>query len=206
MSPDLVAQLSQEIYAQDILALTSLHLSTLPFEARKEFCFIFNCLLKKQIGARFTTVEYLCKKEYILSWLVYGYECQETALICGMILRESVKHESLAKLLFIEQQDNQTSLPQEFSSMLFEVQLKIKGKDLLPEKVQGEEASEGLLPKDCIVSPFPPMLYKLFDYVELPTFDIASDAFATLKVKIEIWKFSIFRIHFILPLGITHQT
>jgi calcium binding protein 39 len=61
--------------------------------------------------------------------LNFRYENQEVALNCGMILRESLRHESLTK--------------QTIESTQF---------------------------------------WKLFHYVELPTFDVASDAFATFKV------------------------
>lgn len=61
--------------------------------------------------------------------LIAGYENQEISLNCGMILRESLRHETLCKILI--------------------------------------ESSQ---------------FWKFFEYVELSTFDVASDAFATFKV------------------------
>ena len=61
--------------------------------------------------------------------LPYSYENPEIALNCGMMLRECIRHEPLAKIVL--------------------------------------ESDE---------------FYNFFSYVELSTFDIASDAFATFKV------------------------
>lgn len=63
--------------------------------------------------------------------LVDGYENQEIALNCGIILRECIRHESLTKIILYT-----------FQSQYF---------------------------------------FKLFQFVELSTFDLASDAFATFK-------------------------
>lgn len=116
------------------------------------------------IGSRYTSVEHLSKREYVLCWLVLGYEFQDTSLISGMILRECLKHEPLTKALFVEQ-ENCHLLSPELSSIL------------------PKELDEARIKKPrSIEEPFPPLIYNLFDYVELPTFDIASDAFASLKV------------------------
>lgn len=100
----------------------------LEFEARKDVASIFNNLLRRQIGTRSPTVEYLSTRGDVLFALVQNYESQEVALTSGIILRECVRHESLARLI--------------------------------------------------IQSPY---FWKLFAYVELPTFDVASDAFATFR-------------------------
>lgn len=60
--------------------------------------------------------------------LANGYENQEVALNCGMVLRECIRHEPLAKMM--------------------------------------------------LESPY---FWKFFSYVDLSTFDVASDAFATFK-------------------------
>lgn len=74
-------------------------------------------------------MEYLTTHPAILSALMRGYDRQDLALNYGLMLRECLRHESLAQLC-----------------------------------LESEE------------------FYSLFDYVQLPTFDIASDAFASLKV------------------------
>jgi len=98
------------------------------FEGKKDAVQVFNNLLRRQIGTRTPTVEYICTKPEIVFTLCRGYEHQEIALNCGAMLRECVRYEALAKIL-----------------------------------LQSEQ------------------FYDFFKYVEVSTFDIASDAFATFK-------------------------
>ena len=171
-----MAQLAQEIYANDILLYLSVNMSKFEFEARKDACQIFNNLLRRQIGSRSPTVEYLCTRDNVLVALMNGqviqaviyafislaiifttlfrYEQQDTALFSGMVLRECIRHEPLVHLLLFSPNQGQSSPRSAVATM--------------EQAVEGQSL---------------PFIYKLFDYVELPTFDIASDAFATLKVN-----------------------
>ena len=97
--PELVAQLAQETYNSDLLHLLVANIARLEFEARKDVVQIFNNLLRRQIGTRWPTVEYLTSKPEILFATLSGYENEEVALNTGMILKEMLRHEPLAKLL-----------------------------------------------------------------------------------------------------------
>ncbi|XP_070539186.1 calcium-binding protein 39-like [Ptychodera flava] len=125
---ELVAQLAQEFYNLDLLLTLVTNLQKIDFEAKKDVAQIFNNVLRRQIGTRSPTVEYICTKQEILFTLVRGYETQEIALNCGVMLRECVRHEALAKILLYSEE-----------------------------------------------------FYNFFKYVEMSTFDLASDAFATFK-------------------------
>ncbi|KXN71801.1 Mo25-like protein [Conidiobolus coronatus NRRL 28638] len=127
-SPDLVAQLSQEIYTNDLLYLLISNLHKLEFETRKDVAQIFNNLLRRKLGTRLPTVEYLASKENIIFLLIKGYENPDITLNCGMMLRECIRYEALARIIL-----------------------------------------------------YSPSFFKFFDYVEIGTFDIASDAFATFR-------------------------
>lgn len=96
---------------------------------------MFNALLRRQVGARSPTVEYIAHNPSILTTLVKGYELTDITLNCGAMLRECVRHVSLSKIVL-----------------------------------------------------YSDSLYHFFDYVELPNFDIASDAFATFKDILTIHK------------------
>ncbi|KAG0264557.1 mo25 protein [Actinomortierella ambigua] len=126
--PETVAQLAQEVYSNNVLQLLVDNIGKFEFEAKKDVAQIFNNLLRRHIGSRSPTIEYLCTRDQILFTLIRGYENQEIALNCGMILRECLRHEVLTKIVLNS-----------------------------------------------------PQIYKFFDYVEMNTFDIASDAFATFK-------------------------
>jgi len=127
---DAVAQLAQEVYNTHLLYLFCQNMKSMDFEGKKDVVQIFNKLLRREISSRLPTVDYVAgTKPEILTELCRGYEDPECALSMGMMLRECIKHESLAKIIL-------------YSDELF---------------------------------------YKFFDYVQISQFDIAADAFATLK-------------------------
>jgi calcium binding protein 39 len=97
--PDQVAQLAQEVYSTDLLALLVSHIGQLEFEAKKDVAQIFNVLLRRQIGARSPTVEYVATKPDVLFLALRGYQHPDVALNTGMILREMLRHELLAHIL-----------------------------------------------------------------------------------------------------------
>jgi calcium binding protein 39 len=130
-NPELVSQLSQEVYQNDLLQILVQQLGRLEFEAKKDAAQIFNNLLRRTVGTRAPTVEYLSTREEVLLQLIQGYEQPEVALNSGLILRECIRHESLSKIILYHQQSQ--------------------------------------------------YFYKFFRFVELPTFDLSSDAFATFK-------------------------
>lgn len=123
-----VAQLALEIYKSDLLLSLISSLSKIEFEAKKDVAQIFNNILRRQIGTRSPTVEYICTKPDILFMLIRGYEKHEIALNCGSMLRECARYDALAKIILMSTE-----------------------------------------------------FYLFFRYVEVSTFDIASDAFSTFK-------------------------
>ncbi|KXJ68813.1 hypothetical protein RP20_CCG001583 [Aedes albopictus] len=123
-----VSQLAQELYNSNLLLLLIQNLSRIDFEGKKDVAQVFNNVLRRQIGTRSPTVEYICTKPEILFTLMAGYEHQEIALNCGTMLRECARYEALAKIM-----------------------------------LHSDE------------------FFNFFRYVEVSTFDIASDAFSTFK-------------------------
>ena len=123
-----LAQLSQEMYNSGLLLLLLRNLHRIDFEGKKDAAQIFNNVLRRQIGTRTPTVEYICTTPEILFTLCRGYEQQEIALNCGTMLRECLKYEALSKIVLHSDH-----------------------------------------------------FFMFFKYVEVSTFDIASDAFATFK-------------------------
>lgn len=123
-----VAQLAQELYNSNLLLHLIQNLTKIDFEGKKDVAQIFNNILRRQIGTRSPTVEYICTKPEILFTLMSGYEEQEINLNCGTMLRECARYEALAKIMIYSDE-----------------------------------------------------FYNFFKYVEVSTFDIASDAFSTFK-------------------------
>lgn len=125
---ELVAQLAHETYNLHLIPLIVNNLAKFDFESKKDAAQIVNNLLRRQIGTRSPTVEYVCIRPEILITLMRGYEQPDIALNCGNMLRECVRHEPLAKIMLFSED-----------------------------------------------------FYKFFNFVEVSTFDIASDAFSTFK-------------------------
>lgn len=67
-----VAQTAQEMYNTDLFGLLVEHLQKLDFESKKDVAQIFNSILRRQIGARLPTVEYLLDNKEVLFMLVTG--------------------------------------------------------------------------------------------------------------------------------------
>ena len=61
----IVAQLSQEVYNCGLLLLLLRNLHMVDFEGKKDAVQVFNNLLRRQIGTRTPTVEYICTKVII---------------------------------------------------------------------------------------------------------------------------------------------
>lgn len=97
--PEMVAQLATEVYSSDVLQLLIANIARFEFEAKKDVSQIFNVLLRRQIGSRSPTVEYLTTKPAVLFSALAGYENPDVALNTGMILKEMLRHEPLAKIL-----------------------------------------------------------------------------------------------------------
>lgn len=103
--PELIAQLAQETYSTDLLLILVQNIARFDFESRKDVVQIFSNLLRRQIGARLPTVEYICARhEDVIFAALAGYANEEIALNTGMILREMLRHEQLAKILLHSEQ------------------------------------------------------------------------------------------------------
>lgn len=123
-----VAQLAQELYNTNLLIALIENLHRIDFEGKKDVVHLFSNIVRRQIGTRTPTVEYISSHTQILFMLLNGYDSPEVALNCGMMLRECLRHEPLAKTVLLSEE-----------------------------------------------------FYNFFRYVDLSTFDIASDAFASFK-------------------------
>ncbi|CAE6455921.1 unnamed protein product [Rhizoctonia solani] len=102
--PELVAQLATEAYAADLLPALVKSCAKFDFEARKDAAQVFSLLLRRQIGSRSPTVEYIVTREVIVFDALKGYENEEIALSTGLILKEMIKHEPIARILLYSDQ------------------------------------------------------------------------------------------------------
>ncbi|KAI0516427.1 hypothetical protein KFK09_009102 [Dendrobium nobile] len=122
------AQLTQEFFKENTLRLLITCLPKLNLEARKDATQVVANLQRQQVHSRLIASDYLEANKDVLDTLITGYENMDIALHYGAMLRECIRHQSIARYV----------LESEY-------------------------------------------MKKFFDYIELPNFDIASDASATFK-------------------------
>jgi len=99
---DIIGAVAQEAYKVSLLSMLIQKIELVGFESKKDIVQIFNKLLRREISMRYPTVEHICTQPEILSTLVRGYEDskkQIDALNYGMMLRECIKQEPLAKVI-----------------------------------------------------------------------------------------------------------
>ena len=92
-----LTQLSQEIYSFDLMYNLILNLRNIEFDSRKIVVLLFNSLLKRKVGNRSPTVDYLLSRHKIIVALMRGPETPEISLNTGLMLREAIKHEAVAR-------------------------------------------------------------------------------------------------------------
>ncbi|XP_010052938.2 putative MO25-like protein At5g47540 isoform X1 [Eucalyptus grandis] len=91
------AQLTQEFFREDALRLVILCLPKLKLEARKDATQIVANLQRQQVQSRLIASDYLEANFDLLDILVAGYDDTEMALHYGAMLRECIRHQTVAR-------------------------------------------------------------------------------------------------------------
>ncbi|KAL9240984.1 hypothetical protein vseg_015145 [Gypsophila vaccaria] len=121
------ALVTQEFFHENMLRLLIICLPKLDLEARKDSTQVVANLQRQQVHSRLIACDYLEANTDLLDILVSGYKNHRLALHYGNMLRECIRHQSIAKYVL----ESHT--------------------------------------------------WKFFDYIQLPDFDVSSDAAATFK-------------------------
>ncbi|EUC60508.1 transcriptional repressor, putative [Rhizoctonia solani AG-3 Rhs1AP] len=162
--PELVAQLATEAYAADLLPAIVKSCAKFDFEARKDAAQVFSLLLRRQIGSRSPTVEYIVTREIVVYDALKGYEIEEVALSTGLILREMLKHEPIARILL--NSDQFYSFPHYIEDTTFGVSCDAFAnlkETLTRHKPNGRRISRGKLRPILYDVHIPPTVHKLRD-------------------------------------------
>lgn len=97
--PALVAALASEMHHTELFTQLVTSLRALDFAARKDVVLIFNTLLRRRVGDRSPTVDYLAQHPRIFEILILSYDNHDSALTAGEILRDCNKWEQLSKII-----------------------------------------------------------------------------------------------------------
>lgn len=122
------AQLTQEFLKENTMRLLIVCLPKLNLEARKDATQVVANLQRQQVHSRLIASDYLEANKDLMDILISGYDDMDIALHYGGMLRECIRHQSIARYV-----------------------------------LESEH------------------MKKFFDYIQLPNFDISSDATATFK-------------------------
>ncbi|KAK7533035.1 Mo25-like protein [Phyllosticta citribraziliensis] len=110
VSPEQVYQLVNLICSEDVLLLLAQNIHKLPFEARKDTQLIIsNAFRYKLPGSPHAEPpamnHVLSNRPEVIIELCYGYERRESAMACGGVLREALKHDAVAALILYDEPD-----------------------------------------------------------------------------------------------------
>ncbi|EOD48954.1 Conidiophore development protein hyma protein [Neofusicoccum parvum] len=110
VSPEQVYQLVNLICAEDLLLFLAQNVHKLPFESRKDTQIIISNAFRYRVpnnpSAEPPAMHYvLSNRPEIIIELCYGYERRESAMACGGVLREALKHDAVAALILYDEPD-----------------------------------------------------------------------------------------------------
>ncbi|KAK4386743.1 putative MO25-like protein [Sesamum angolense] len=91
------AQLTQEFFRENTLRLLILCLPKLNLETRKDATQVVANLQRQQVQSRLIACDYLEKNIDLMDILIAGYEDIDLALHYGAMLRECIRHQSVAR-------------------------------------------------------------------------------------------------------------
>ncbi|KAK2740190.1 hypothetical protein FQN57_006201 [Myotisia sp. PD_48] len=154
--PDQVKQLVDAVLQEDLLYELARSIPSLPFEARKDSQTIFSHILRFKPGDWTSgdppVISYIVnKRPEVLIELCRGYQNNKSAMPCGTILREALKHEAVAAIILYDQ-----SKEQEPATRLSEIH------------ADDKQTGEGLF-------------WNFLQWINQGSFEVSADAFTTFR-------------------------
>ncbi|AOA63366.1 RAM signaling network component [Komagataella phaffii CBS 7435] len=95
---DQISQLANECYITDLLYRLLLNIETLEFNSRKDVYILCTSLLRREIGNRSPTIDYLLTHDYVIQLLMKAPEYHSNInILLSNILRECIKFEKVCR-------------------------------------------------------------------------------------------------------------
>lgn len=94
---DAVAQVSAEVFRGEFLSLLFRSISYLTIDSRRDAVQINASLQRQQVQSRMIACDYLMKHTDLIDLLLKGYDDQSLALYYGLMLRDCIRHQDVAK-------------------------------------------------------------------------------------------------------------
>ncbi|CAD0092065.1 unnamed protein product, partial [Aureobasidium vineae] len=154
VSPDQVFQLVNLLVTEDLLRVLAENIHLLPFESRKDTqTIISNVLRYKQPGEdQPIALQYIIttRPEVIIA-LCNGYDRRESAMPCGGILKEALKHDAVTALILYDEPS-------------------LHGQPLDLGSIDTDQPASGQ-----------GVFWKFFDWIDKSLFEVSTDAFDTFR-------------------------
>lgn len=152
-------QLCNLLVKEDLLRLLAENIHRLPFESRKDTqTIVSNVFRFKQPGdtsAEPVALQYvITNRPEIIIALCHGYDRRESAMPCGGILKEALKHDAVTALILYHE-PTEDGKPMDLSSI---------------------DTSQPATGKG--------VFWKFFDWIDKSLFEVSTDAFDTFRVGV----------------------
>lgn len=159
VSPDQVFQLVNLLVTEDLLRILAVDIHRLPFEARKDTqAIISNVLRFRQPGSTSTepiALQYvITSRPEIIIALCKGYDRRESAMPCGGILKEALKHDAVSALILYNEPSHE-------------------GQPLDLGSIDTSQPSSGQ-----------GVFWQFFEWIDKSMFEVGADAFDTFRVRL----------------------
>ncbi|KAI9797052.1 MAG: hypothetical protein M1825_006273 [Sarcosagium campestre] len=157
-SPELVFTLVNAIIQEDLLLNLARNVHKLPFEGRKDTQVIFSFLLRYKhpntlADEPIALAHIVNERPEIIIALCRGYDRRESALCCGAVLREALKHDAIvATLLYDDPRTGSDGGLRNLSTVNPDV----------PQTGKG-------------------VFWRFFDWIDKGAFEVSADAFTTFR-------------------------
>ena len=143
---------------EDLLYSLARSIHKLPFESRKDTQTIFSYVLRfKPLNASASEPPALThvtnQRPEVIIELCRGYEHRESAMPCGVVLREALKHEAIAAIILHDESS--------------ETQPAANINQIDPDAKQSGEG----------------VFWKFFPWIDEGAFEVSTDAFTTFRVS-----------------------
>ena len=157
-SPEQVSQLVNSMIQEDFLYILAHSVHLLPFEARKDTQAIFSYVLRwrppNSTDEDSPALSYVIDtRPEVVVELCRGYEHKESAMPCGVVLREILKHEHITAIVLHDQSQ--------------EGERAVKVDDI---ELEAPQSGEGVF-------------WRFFPWIDTGAFEVSADAFTTFRVS-----------------------
>ena len=157
-SPEQVSQLVTAVIQEDLLYSLAHSIHLLPFESRKDTQSIFSYVLRfkppNSSSSEPPALSYVINsRPEVIIELCRGYAHRGSAMPCGVVLREILKHESIAAIVLYDQ-----SKENERAVNIDHIDVDVK------------QSGEGVF-------------WKFFPWIDGGAFEVTTDAFTTFRVS-----------------------